>query len=629
MSDFKLHWMDQAMRLGIVMCLLQLVLCHSAAAQVPAGSAETRFITRQGDRLYEGDREFRFVSWNIPNLHLVEDDFAAGATSPWNWPNEYEIRDALEAVRQMGGMVVRTYVLSVAREGSDMGDHVYVRGPDQFNEEAYQVLDLVLKIAREKGVRICIPLVDQWRWWGGRAEYAAFRGRQPDEFWSDEQLIQDFEATVRYTLNRTNTLTGVRYKDDPTIFAWETGNELDCPAAWTKRIAATIKALDARHLVVDGYSLHVVRQESLEDPNIDVVTTHHYPSPGRDLPAAIRTAAQTARGKKPYFVGEFGFIPLSQMKELINLVHEEEFSGALLWSLRFHHRDGGFYWHSEPLGAGLYKAYHWPGFASADAYEERAVMALVRKQAFAIRGLPEPFPSIPDAPRLLEIQHPSAISWQGSCGANAYDVYRASAVAGPWEIVGKSISDARFPYKPLFQDASVKAGESYCYRVVAHNEAGDSEPSNIVGPVAVDLLALVDECADKSKLAYANDRVEATTGQDRQTREDQSRLRITPGGVLSYQVSGAIHQWRMEVYLEGAGAKPEVTCSTNGQEYSSCEYTITNDATTRADYGYLQRIVLTGGKLSTDVRYLQIRMPKEAGQAIQLARTEVYHGAVE
>ena len=91
------------------------------------------------------------------------------------------------------------------------------------------MLDLVLKIAREKGVRVFVPLVDQWWWMGGRAEYAAFRGKQPDDFWTDEQVISDFEKTISHVLNRKNTLTGVVYKDDPTIFGWETGNEIKPP----------------------------------------------------------------------------------------------------------------------------------------------------------------------------------------------------------------------------------------------------------------------------------------------------------------------------------------------------------------------------------------------------------------
>src|SRR5262245_54454510 len=107
------------------------VAALAAAASVAGAPARAQlkdFITRRGDQLYEGDRPFRFISFNIPNLQLVEDNFARDAETPWQWPNEFELTDALESVRQMGGTVARTYVLSVRREaGSDMGEHVYVR----------------------------------------------------------------------------------------------------------------------------------------------------------------------------------------------------------------------------------------------------------------------------------------------------------------------------------------------------------------------------------------------------------------------------------------------------------------------------------------------------------------------
>jgi mannan endo-1,4-beta-mannosidase len=383
------------------------------------------FITRRGDKLFAGDEEFRFISFNIPNLHLVEDDLSPGRETAWGWPNEFEITDALESVDQMGGTVVRTYVLSVRKDGSDMGDQVYVKAPGEFNEQAFQVLDLALKLANEKGIRLIVPLVDQWWWMGGRQEYAAFRGKHADDFWTDEQIIRDFEETIRYVLNRKNTLTGVAYKDDPTIFGWETGNEIKPPHEWTKRIAAFIKSIDDKHVVIDGNSLQGVSQEQVDDPNIDVITTHHYPQPLGNFIKPIREAWQMCKGKKPYFVGEFGFIPADEVKEVLDLVVDEGMSGALIWSLRYHHRDGGFYWHSEPLGAGIFKAYHWPGFASGDAYEEIETLKHIRDAAFAIRGLDVPPIPKPQPPTLLPISDPSAISWQGSVGAAQYDVLRS------------------------------------------------------------------------------------------------------------------------------------------------------------------------------------------------------------
>ena len=74
----------------------------------------------------------------------------------------------------------------------------HVLGPGQFNEEAFRELDLAFKIANEQGIRLIIPLVDNWAWQGGRAEYAGFRGKTKDDFWTDPQLIADFKETIRF-----------------------------------------------------------------------------------------------------------------------------------------------------------------------------------------------------------------------------------------------------------------------------------------------------------------------------------------------------------------------------------------------------------------------------------------------
>ena len=539
--------------------LTAFALLALASLTVSAAQAELHgFITARGDELYDGDKPFRFISFNIPNLQLVEDNFAPGAKTAWAWPNEFELNDALASIRQMGGSVARTYVLSVRREGSDMGDHVYVRGPGDFNEEAFRSLDLALEAANKHGVRLIIPLVDNWKWQGGVAEYAAFRGKPAEAFWTDEQVIADFEATVRHVLNRVNTRTGVAYRDDPAILGWETGNELDAPPGWTARIAKLIKSLDQNHLVIDGYSLHGVREESLADPNIDVVTTHHYPNVGKgEYVLPIREARSKSRGRKPYFVGEFGFIPPEEIEAVCDEVIESGVSGALLWSLRFHHRDGGFYWHSEPAGEGLYKAYHWPGFVSGDKYGERKVLSLTREKAYEIRGEAPPL-EVPAAPRLLPIADAAAVSWQGSAGASSYLVERAMNPAGPWMVVADAIDDTAVQYRPLFSDATAEPGRSYFYRVTAQNAAGKSAASNVVGPVAVTHRTLVDECRDLSLIVNTIGNVEPTTGDDRRRREDLHRLSIPAGGAVVYRVDAPVDSWEATFFLlDGAanGAK--------------------------------------------------------------------------
>jgi mannan endo-1,4-beta-mannosidase len=615
-------------------CVIALV-----ASAAPLRSAEPlqQFITRRGDQLFEGDQPFRFISFNIPNLQLVEDNYAPSAKTPWIWPNEFELTDALQSVRQMGGTVVRTYVLSVRREAdADIGAHVYVRSPGEFNEEAFRALDLALEVANKTGVRLIIPLVDNWKWQGGRGEYAAFRGKQPDDFWTDEQLIADFETTVRFVLTRVNTRTGVAYKDDLAILAWETGNELDSPPAWTRRIAAFIKQLDPKHLVVDGRSLHGVPTESLDDGNIDVITTHHYPN-GADTnyAPAIVAAAEACRGKKPYFVGEFGFAPLADMEKTYDAVITSGASGALLWSLRFHHRDGGFYWHDEPMGGKLYKAYHWPGFDSGRGYEERAVLELTRRKAFEIRGLAAPTIEPPAPPRLLPIDDAAAISWQGSAGAHDYVVERADAPESgaadaprDWQVVGNGVDDSAVQYAPLFHDDSAEPGSSYLYRVVARNEAGSSSPSNVAGPVAVAHRTLVDDCANPTLATLTAGAVSPSTGEDRRRREDVHRLAIGPGGSIVYEVAAPIVSWRAIAFREAGSPELAAEYSADGDLWTPAAVKAQTLSAAGGDYRYLQQQEVASAELPPGTRFLRLSAADANNAApVELSRIEIRYDA--
>ena len=367
---------------------------------------------------------------------------------------------------------------------------------------------------------------------GGQPQYAAFHGKKTDEFWTDPEIIADFKKTVEHVINRKNTYTGRLYRDEPAIFGWETGNEIDATQDWTHEIAAYIKQLDSNHLVVDGRSLHGVAAWQVEEPNTDLVTTHHYPhGPGvADFVPAIREAYAMTKGKKPYAIGEFGFTSTPEIKRVYNTVIGDGMAGALLWSLRFHNRDGGFYWHME-VGAGgnFYKAYHWPGFTSGDAYDELAVMQLTRDKGFEIQGLKPPEIVRPAPPKLLPIENPAMISWQGSVGASGYDVERADQASGPWSYVGKNVSDADAQYRALFSDASAEPKKAYYYRVAAINSAGKSDSSNVVGPVTVSSRMLVDECRDLKTLHDSAGGVAVRTTNARLTKEDGDRFAL-PGG---------------------------------------------------------------------------------------------------
>lgn len=624
----------------IAFATLFLLLFAGAAARAQTPPFEA-FVTRRGDQLYEGDNQLRFVSFNIPNLFVIEDAFGFLDDAPWRWPNEFEIADALESVRQMGGGVVRSYVISVRREGSDMGDKVHVLAPGVFNEDAFAAIDQVLKIANEKKIRVIIPLVDNWKWMGGAEQYAAFRGKREKDFWTDRQLIDDFKRTIEYVVNRRNALTGQPYREDKAILGWETGNEVDAPPEWTAEIAAYLKQLDANHLVIDGRSLHGVPAASLDDPNVDVVTTHHYPARGVDPVERVEAAAAAARGRKPYFVGEVGFISLDETRRVLDAAINSNAAGLLYWSLRFHRREGGYYWHSETTADRLIKAYHWPGFATGDGYDERAILDLLVQGAARIRGQQPAPKQAPQPATLLPIEHPGRISWQGSTGAAGYNVERAPAAAGPWRTIAEDVPDVSTQYRPLFCDASIEPGHNYFYRVTAINGAGAAKPSNVVGPVNVPNRLLVDELNDDTLIHAVAGAVHPRATAPRRTQEDAHRMELGPGGSLTYKLPATLNEVAVWMFAPDAKASCSLSASRDGVAFVPLKTTASRGQPGPSDYGYLHPALISARVDLPEARYLRIAnaaapqvAPAGAGkngedknhQPFEVSRVEISYG---
>jgi len=587
-----------------------------------AGPVFRNFITVRGDQLMDGNKPFRFISFNIPNLLIVEDNVPFTGTNPWCLPDAFELQDALATVQQMGGTVVRTYSIPVWRSNDPPAESSYVLGVDQYNENAFRTFDLALKLANEKGVRLIVPLVNNWKWQGGRGDYAGFRGKIADDFWTDPQLIADFERTIRFVLLRTNTLTGVRYCDDKSILCWETGNELSSPASWTHEIARYIKSIDQNHLVMDGVDGGRLRPGSLSDPDIDIVTTHHYPSFGMRGTFAefIRQNWALAKGKKPYVVGEFGFVGTAQMEDAMKAILDTGTAGGLLWSLRFRDRDGGFYWHSEPDGGDLYKAFHWPGSIVGDGYDEIQLMALVRSNAFAIRGMiPPPIPA-PASPKLLPITDPGAISWQGSVGAAGLNNKRAPKRSGPWKVVGAGIDESAVQYYPLFNDESVPGGEWF-YRIIAKNRSGVSNPSNVVGPVTVTHDTLVDNLADFSKVYAREGNLEIKTRDCRKAKEDVDRAAGTAGDALVYKLPTPIEGFRVFAFFPGEVADLKFSISDDGRTYHDIPAGKNEYFSGAGDYNYWEPVLYHAENLGGTGKFLKIEMTGET----QIGRVEITH----
>ncbi|MEN6424187.1 MAG: hypothetical protein ABFE13_02400 [Phycisphaerales bacterium] len=609
--------------------LVVVAVCLACTAQPQRqGGAQgfDNFIRRDGDVLKDGDRVFRFLSFNIPNLHYVEDDMRFDCGMPFRLPDQFEIDDALGTIEQMGGQVVRCYTLSLKKPGDPAGLPRYVLGPGQFNEDAFTALDRVIATAHRYHVRLILPFVDQWSWWGGTAELAGFRGKKAEEVWTDPQLIQDFKDIITFVLNRVNTVTGVRYRDDKAILAWETGNELRSPPEWVRQIAAHIKSLDSNHLVLDGTQREVLLQSSLDDPSVDFVTTHHYEKDPRAMIAHVRESAKMARGKKPYFLGEFGFLSTDALCAVMDAVAEENLSGALLWSLRYRSREGGFYWHHEPAGGDYFKAYHWPGFPIGEKFDERGLMRQVRQRAFAIQGVTPPLLPKPAAPRLLSATEGGLMAWQGTVGAECYDVQRAEASQGPWTPVGTGVCEAQVQYRSLFADTSVQPGRQYRYRVIARNSSGSSEPSNVVGPVRVTHRTLVDELWNDSRIFLKEGKLAFAENEARKFKEDCHRLAGIAKSAVVYRAPGGIGEVRAFVFTQSDQPVVRILFSKDSQKFEPVDVAVASTRVQGEDaYGSWKAQLCSAKPGTAGGDYVKIEFAAEA----QLSRVEIDHAPVD
>lgn len=577
---------------------LSLLLCCLAA---PNALAEfDHFITVDGTRLKDGDADFRFIAFNVPTLFYVEDEMAFGVTNPYGLPTEFELRDLFQTVVDTGGRVVRAYTIPVRNRNFPPESITYVEAPGEFNEEAFRAMDLALALAGEYGVRVIIPLVNNWQWMGGRPEYAAFRGKGKDKFWTDRQLIEDFKKTIGFVLNRTNTITGVKYRDDKTILAWETGNELQNPPEWALEIGEYIKGIDGNHLLIDGFhAIHGdnhdvwVQDYSLESPLFDLINTHHYEPTSMETVKNLEKTVEMTGREKPVFVGEFGFISTSGFEEVLDyVISEEAIPGALVWSLRRHHEGGGWYHHTEPVGYGLYRAYHWPGFDDGEKYDERKVLKLIREKAFEIQGREAPPVAVPAPPEIIPFDTAPVFSWRGSTGASGYDIERAENEGGPWVKVAWNVDDIDTPGFPLFSDTSARVGRSYFYRVSARNEAGVSQPSNPFGPVEVEHLTRTDKARNVGVLQDSGG-ITVRSGDHRSYKEAFSRLHGDRGAYIIYSAPGELLDIRVFAYEKPAegdrgGLKQRLRFSTSddAKNWTPREVTIQRYPSSEKNYDY-------------------------------------------
>lgn len=336
----------------------RVVLAAAAALSLPSRAAASigrpGFVTRDGMGLKIDGRPYRFVGANAWYLAWLgaEADFGDRA----------RLGRELDALAGDGVTNIR---LAASAELSPLKNSVRPafrdRGSD-YNETLLTGLDRALAEMGRRSMKAVLYLTNFWEWSGGMMTYLSWvnGGRYLDMndpahpwpefpdfvagYYGDIEAVGLYHDYVRAVVSRTNTVTGVRYADDPAIMAWQLANEprpagsearaaANLPAfnGWIADTARLIKSMDPHHLVStgsEGLKGSVERADILLDahrsPDIDYLTAHIWPAnwgwlnrqdmAGTDADARARTAEYIRQHigfarelGKPLVIEEFGY----------------------------------------------------------------------------------------------------------------------------------------------------------------------------------------------------------------------------------------------------------------------------------------------------------------------------------
>ncbi len=258
-----------------------------APPAAPAG----RFVTaRDGRFMFEG-RPYHFAGanfWQGMNMGVDGDKGDRAAL----------VRE-LDAMRELGLANLRVMASS---EGPNTEPYRIVPAlmvsPGVYDEKVLDGLDFLLAEMGKRGMKAVMVLNNFWQWSGGMAQYVSWHEKAPIPYPGDYEKFINYSAKfyaypecqkwfrdhISSIVNRTNSYTGLKYRDDPAVFSWELANEpRRYPPAWIGETASYIKSIDPNHMVTTGSEGAPPEEPTQDfaathkDPAIDYATIHIWP----------------------------------------------------------------------------------------------------------------------------------------------------------------------------------------------------------------------------------------------------------------------------------------------------------------------------------------------------------------
>ncbi|KAG4089318.1 glycoside hydrolase [Neocallimastix lanati (nom. inval.)] len=325
-------------------------------------------VKRCGDKFVLDGRTFYFTGSNNYYLHYKDIEYAT--------PKIFEI------AKKHNLNVLRTFAFmdeAYIEEGVYYTSLNNVTREIEVNEgeNGLQRLDKVIALAEQHDIRLIIAFTNNWADFGGMEQWVReFGFTEHYQFYTEPEIKKSYKKYVETIINRTNTITGKKYKDDGTIFSWELANEPRCwgtnmdknekcttetVTSWIDEMSTFVKSIDSEHMVSsgeEGFGLagvdtdndiygfgdgnDFVKNASLE--NIDFATIHLYATYWgfKDLVNEgiqyIESHANAVKKQlnKPIIMEEFG-LPFDKRDEIYpkymqNLI-DNDYNGIMFWMI--------------------------------------------------------------------------------------------------------------------------------------------------------------------------------------------------------------------------------------------------------------------------------------------------------
>lgn len=339
-----------------------LILAAGAMAfpRKPSKDVRDMPVTKEGSSLYLNGKKWKAVGANVYWLGLDE-NVTPPEGEPYYEPTKASyttkgrITEIMATIRAMGGTMIRSHTL-----GASTGNPLSLMPTlGQMNEEydAFEPIDWAVYQARVYGLRLMVPLTDNYDYYhGGKYDFLRWRGfdlsqstdsNNPEiqQFYTNATIVTDFKDYIQKVVTHVNPYTNLSYAEDPTIFAYESGNELlgpiwgdmNCPRDWVQEIAQYVKELCPNKLFADG--TYGVNATHLDIDEVDIVSDHFYPI---DITKLQNDLDLVATSDKVYFAGEYDWTGLNggstsngdDLKSWYKIIEESDIAiGDTFWSL--------------------------------------------------------------------------------------------------------------------------------------------------------------------------------------------------------------------------------------------------------------------------------------------------------